>query len=647
MNNSLDFHRVLPLTLLLLLGFGFACSTPATGQNVGDQPVEELVVTGSSTPIASIELGRALTVLDRTDIENLGVEYAADLFRFVPGVAVSRSGGYGGVTQLRLRGGEGNHVLVLIDGIEVSEAGGGEFDFSSLLAADIERIEVLRGPQSGLYGSNALSGVIQIQTRRPLPGLSVSGGIEAGDNDTQQASLSVAGGSDRLMGRLSGIYRSSAFDLSADNSLVGQEQDQDLNRTLSGQLAFLASDALRFDLLGRFSNRHTDTDGFDFSGGPLQGLPVDDDSATKTEDLTLGLSTTLTLAQGRWVNRLSLEFSDNQTDASGFGSESSRQQVRARSTWNWADEFDQRTTVFVQLEEERYRNTQPSSPTQVPEQSRDLVGFGVEHRLSIGDQWFFGATARRDNNQQFDDVTTFSADLAWQLASASRLHASIGTGVTNPTFFEQFGFTPGQFKGNPALQPERSTGWDLGLQQGFADGAVMVDLTWFEADLEDEITPFFDLTDFLSTTVNRREDSQRSGLELSVDYAPTGPWQLSAQLTHLDADEPTGPEVRRPETTASLASSYTFAAGRARISANLIYNGSQLDTDFRNFFVSFVAEQTRLDSYTLLNLNGAYQLNPNIQAYLRIDNVLDDNYQEVLGFAAPGRSVFVGLRFEL
>ncbi|MEM7704144.1 MAG: TonB-dependent receptor [Pseudomonadota bacterium] len=608
----------------------------------------QVVVTGSNLPTETSELGRSITVLDQEDILALGVEYAADVFRFVPGVAVSRTGGYSGLTQLRLRGAEGNHVLVLIDGIEVAEAGGGEFDFSSLLARDIERIEILRGPQSGLYGSNALAGVVHIRTRRATPGLELGGTVEVGENSSRQASVSIAGGSEELHGRLNWIYRSSEFDVSEDNSLIGREDDQDLNRTVSGQLSWLASSALRFDLLGRFTNRHADTDGFDFSGGPLQGLPVDNDGSSKTEDLTLGLSANLTLAGGRSESRLSFEYTDNETVGTGFGSEASREQIRAQTTWLWQDRFDQRTTLFLQDEQEEYRNTQPFDPTQVPTQTRDLTGFGLEHRAAIDDTWFLGATIRRDDNDQFEDVTTFSADAAWKIASTgTRVHASIGTGVTNPTFFEQFGFTPGQFKGNPNLEPEETTGWDLGVEQQFLDGDLVMDLTYFDADLEKEIVSFFDVTDFLSTSINQDQDSERSGVEFGFDYSPEAPWRVSGTFTHIDASEPAGTEVRRPENTASLTGSYVFADNRASVTANLFYSDSQLDNDFRNFFVIFAAERTELDSYFLLNLNGSYRITPQIEAYLRIINALDEDYQEVLGYETPGRTAFVGLRFDL
>ena len=162
--------------------------------NNGDLQLEETVVVASRLPTTQKKVGRALTVLDSVAIDDLGFAYGADLFRVVPGVAISRSGGYGGLTQLRLRGAEANHSVVLIDGIDVTAAGTGEFDFSSLLAADIERIEVLRGPQSGLYGSNALAGVVSITTKSAKPGLHFDATLEGGSHDSQQGGLSLAGG---------------------------------------------------------------------------------------------------------------------------------------------------------------------------------------------------------------------------------------------------------------------------------------------------------------------------------------------------------------------------------------------------------------------------------------------------------------------
>ena len=603
---------------------------------------EEITVVASRLPVEMHKVGHSLTVLDRQRVSDIGYAYGADLFRFVPGVSVSRTGGYSGNTQLRLRGAEGNHVLVLVDGIDVSAAGTGEFDFSSLLSADIERIEVLRGPQSGLYGSNALAGVISIQTLRPEAGVQLNGSVEAGSDDARQGGVSVAGGSDRIRGRLSYTVRRTQFDVSGDDAF-GAEDDEDDNRTLSGQLIIDATEQLTFSILGRYTQRETDLDGFDFSGGPQQGLAIDNASESETDDLTLAANATLQLSEGRSVTRIGFERTDTESDGGTFGNEASRDQFKLDSSWRWDDQLKQQTTLFLQNERETFRNTYPFDPSQVPEQDRTLFGVGVEHRMALDEQLFVTATIRHDENDDFEDVTTWSVDASYLLpATDTRLHASYGKGVTNPTFFEQFGFTPGTFVGNPNLEPEASTGWDFGAEQSFFNGALQVDLTYFDADLENEIQSVF------PSAENAAGESNRKGVELSIAFNPSSSTSIYGTYTYTDADEPAGQEVRRPEHTASLNLAQSLFDGRARIALNVIYNGEVLDNDFRNFFTNgFMAERTELDSYTLVNINASYQITDQLQAYVRAENVFDEAYQEVIGYATPGAAVFAGLRFRL
>ncbi len=614
-------------------------------QSGTEEIVEEMVVVGSRLPTEEFKVGRAVTVLDEVEIQDLGYEYAADLFRFVPGVAVSRTGGYGGLTQLRLRGAEANHVLVLIDGIDVSAAGSGEFDFSSLLSADIERIEVLRGPQSGLYGSNALAGVISIHTRQPAEGLAIDINLEGGDDDTQQGAVSLSGGNERVQGRLSFAQRKSEFDLSSNDAVIGSEDDEDDNQTISGQLRAEITDALSVNLFGRRTERETETDGFDFSGGPQQGLPIDNNSFSDTEDQTLGVAATLALADGRSISRLGLEQTDTEIDGGSFGSEAERTQVRFDTTWEWAPagDINQRTTLFIQDEEESFRNLYPFDPSQAPTQKRDLLGYGIEHRVEIGEALFVNGTLRQDDNDDFDDETTYSVDIAYLVNDGrTRLHASYGSGVTNPTFFEQFGFVPGTFVGNPDLKPEQSKGWDAGIEHTFWNDQLTLDLTYFDADLKDEIQSFF------PSVINLDGDSERQGVELSAVYQLGENTSITANYTYTDADEPGGEEVRRPEHTGSLSAAHDFLDGRLRIAGNVAFNGEQLDNDFRNFFVNgFVTEQTELDSYTLVNANASYNVTEDLQIYVRLENVFDEDYEPVLGYAAPGRTAYAGVRFRL
>ena len=238
-------------SVLALCAFASCASSMYAEEKAG---VEEMVVVASRLPAADYSVGRSLTVLNRDQIQDIGYGNAADLFRLVPGIAVNRQGGFGGLTQLRLRGAEANHILVLMDGIDASAAGTGEFDFSSLLSEDIERIEVLRGAQSGLYGSNALAGVISIHTRAPDEGFSTELGVEGGSHSTRQSSVSVSGGNTALKARLTFVDRRSDFDLSENDTLLGGEDDENSNRTVSGQLRAAVNEHLDLSLFGRLSD---------------------------------------------------------------------------------------------------------------------------------------------------------------------------------------------------------------------------------------------------------------------------------------------------------------------------------------------------------------------------------------------------------
>ncbi len=627
----------LRFSLGLALSVSMACAQADTPP-AGDEPAleEQLLVVASRLPTASSETGRAVAVLDEAALKNLGFGYGADLLRYLPGLAVSRSGGYGGATQLRVRGSEANHLVVLIDGVDASSAGTGEFDFSSLLSADIERVELLRGPQSGLYGSNALAGVLNIQTRTPSDGLAADITLEGGDDSIRHTGVSVSGGSERLKGRLSFAQRESEFDLSTNDAL-GAEDDSDENTTVSGRAEWAVSDVLTVSLVGRHNDRETETDGFDFSGGPLTGVLVDDASATETEDLTLGVAATLRVADGRGITRLAYERNDSELDAGGFGNEAEREQLRFDGSWFWqTGAREQRTTLFVQREEESYRNTVPFDPSQARTQTRDMTAIGVEHRFVWDDALFLTGTLRRDNNDDFENETTYALDASYRWADAgTRVHASFGTGVTNPTFLEQFGFIPGTFIGNPDLVPESSRGWDLGVEQAFLDGALLVDVTYFDADLEDEIQSLF------TTVANADGESDRKGGELTLTYRPTAATTVHAAYTYTDAQDPAGEEVRRAEHVASLGAAHALMDGRLRLAGSVLYNGAQLDTDFRTF------SRVELDSFTLVNLNASFAVSDKVEAYVRLENVFDEDYEEVIGYAAPGRVALAGVRLRL
>jgi len=246
---------------------------------------------------------------------------------------------------------------------------------------------------------------------------------------------------------------------------------------------------------------------------------------------------------------------------------------------------------------------------------------------------------RHDDNDDFRDDTTFGLAGSWVIRhSGTRIHASYGTGVTNPTFDEQFGFVPGQFVGNPGLSPERAEGWDFGVEQRLLDDAVLVDATYFRSALRDEIVSLF------PSVANDSGKSRREGVELAGQLK-LGQVSVNGSYTYLHATDPDGtPEVRRPKHQASVEVAALFApASRAGVSAGVIYNGQMFDTDFRNYFANgFVAEKSPLTSYTVVRLALTFRITDRIEVFGRIENALDEKYQEALSYATPRRSAYGG-----
>ncbi|MDJ0655608.1 MAG: TonB-dependent receptor [Xanthomonadales bacterium] len=614
-----------------------------SNDTVATPDVEEIIVTASSSPLQLRKVGSAVSVLSAEDLDQLGVQYVADALRHVPGLAVSRSGNSGGFTQLRIRGSEANHVLVLLDGVEIAPADSGEVDLSTVLASDVSRIEVIRGPQSGLFGSNALAGVVAIYTDGPAAGQPLRLEAEAGSYETSRLALS-GGLGDRDSGALFSLTQRRATGL--NNAPEGSEEDDTETTAFSGRAHLRLGDSLTLSGTLRYVEKDAETDELDFSGGPNQGLIIDAPGTSDTVDQHLGVSGQWASADRRWVSQFSAGRTETELSGSGsfgpFGSDTSRTQLAVQATRTLTgNRTVQQVTGFLDRERETFRNTFPTDPSQEPRFERDMAGFGAEYRLELDDRLFLSAALRRDNNDEFDDATTWRLTGARTVAHGrGRAHFSYGKGVTNPTFFEQYGFTPGFFVGNPDLRPEESVGWDLGLEWRWDSDRYVTDVTVFSADLTDEIIPIF------PSVVNAAGDSERRGVELSLRARLTSQLDLSASYTYTDSEDAEGlEELRRPSSMASLDLAWRLADERTRLTLGLVHNGSMLDTDFRNFYANgFVADRTRLGSYTLLQLGGSYQVNPRVELFGRVENALDENYQEVLGYRSPGRGVFAGVR---
>jgi vitamin B12 transporter len=598
------------------------------------------------TPVPVDRLGSSVTVVTREEIEAKQVKHVAEVLRSVPGLAVGRTSTAGSLTQIRVRGAEANHVLVLIDGVEINSTTDGEFDFSDLLIDDIERIEVVRGPQSGIWGANALAGLINIVTRRGDGPARVHASAEAGSFNTRSFALGVSGGGEHAWGSVSGSgLETDGFNIS-DN---GTEDDGARIVNFQARGGVKLHPWLTVEGFVRDMDKQAEFDDFttppDAAPGDL--LVSVDRSGLETLSNILVAGTTLTVDpfEGLWRTRLFANY--NQTDRESldpiFGNSSNlgqRERYGAVSTLTLdAPDQSMRHTITGLVEQEDESFEISSDPI---ERRREKTSVAGEVRGEYFDQLFLSGALRHDDSDVFGPFDTYRVAAAWLFQQTeTRFHGSYGTGVVFPSMFEQFGVIPGFFTPNPDLQPEESEGWDIGVEQTLLDGRVVVDVTYFEQNLTNEIfSPFF------GPPVNLPGESERKGVEVSASLRPTDTLDVIVTYTNLDAIDSTGlAEVRRPEHAASLSANWRFDEGRGLLSTGVIYNGEMHDIGFDAF--TFAQRDVLLDAYTVVNLGARYAVTDQVDVYGRLENALDEDYEEAFGFNTPGFAAYGGIKIRL
>lgn len=630
----------------LALMFAIANVQPVHAEQVTDT-LGTIIVAASRSGLTEDKIGRAHTVITGDALEKSQVRHVADALRRVPGFAVSRTGGEGGLTQIRVRGAEGNHVLVLIDGIEVSATGTGEYDFGGLQAADIERIEILRGPQSALWGANAMAGVISIVTKSGKRDGKVRSTLqgEFGTDGTRLGRVSVSGGKDRVDYAFSALYnQNNGYNIATS----GTEKDGNVNFTLNGKVNYDITPDLTLNTSLRFVNRQADIDGFNFTTGRSVDRIGD---YTKTKEFYGAAGLTWSTFDGNFIQKLQGKIATTDQESRGpfglSGNRGSRYNLSYQGSifFDTPKLFDATHTLTgaVEWKRETYRNTFPANfaPAQRLLQIRDMIGYVAEYNGVYFDRLALNGALRYDQNKGFKNALTYSVSGSLRIDETnSRLHASIGTGVTNPTFSELFGWNPGTFRGNPNLKPESSFGWDIGFEQRFFDDRLKVDVTYFNETLRDEIVTRF--SGGMSSPLNQTGKSKRRGIEVSASFKLLENLTGTASYTYLIARNPDrSVEVRRPKHSGALNLTYGFLDGKASVFTDVTYNGTMQDLEFNP-----ATPQTRatLKDYVLVNIGGDYKVNDTLTLYGRVENVFNTKYQEILEYRAPGIRGYVGFK---
>jgi vitamin B12 transporter len=614
---------------------------------LAQRSIPAIVIYANQVPIEASKVGAAVTVLSGEALRGQNVQTVAQALRQVPGVAVSQSGGRGQFTEVRIRGAEANHLLVLLDGIEINEMGDGGFDFADMPVDDIERIEVIRGPMSGLYGANAHAGVISIVTlsgrglKRPIAGAK----LETGSRQTYSGSVNMRGAAGPFYGSVTVTdYETKGYNISR----FGAEPDGSRAFTFTAKGGIDFTDYFNVEGVIRHSARTAQSDPQDFLfGSPTYGYVIDGDAATKYTSTAGRAGATLRLFDGRWVQSANVKIFSERTrglmdGAILFGADGMRTTFDYKSTILLDTNFagGERHSLTV-LADHRRQEYQPQfDPTHY---AKDRTGLAGEYVLDLATDTTLSGAWRQDWNSDFADIFTWRYAVSQRFpATRTRLHASTGKGITDPNFFELFGSLfnlP-----NPGLVPEQSIGWDAGIEQGFFDNRVVVDVTYFSTEFRDKIELTFDpmLGGFIY--VNGTGLARRRGVEVSSTFSPFDWLTATATYTYTHAKNSVGePEVRRPPHSASFEATATFADRRARATLGVVYNGVRKDF----FFAPTGTTLIDLPGATVVRAALSYDVTPWATVFVRAENLFNTHYEEVFSYRAPGFAAYAALKMRL
>jgi vitamin B12 transporter len=647
--------RSILLGCSLVVGLGVA--------SVRAQTVElpEISVHANQAPTDIGKVGAAVTVLRGADLRAQGYDNVPDALRTVPGVEVSQTGSRGSLTQVSIRGSQAKHVLVLVDGVQVNDLQDGAFDFADFSLEGIERIEIVRGPQSGIHGSDANAGVIAITTisgrgQKPSADVKIEGGMER----SREIAASARGSSGPFYASVSADREATAgYNISRFDDFDNWSRRTNFNARVGVDF----TPNLNLDATMRYVNRVTsiDVQPFGFAVPSTFVCPANPKLCPFTigEDFT-GFHSLQGRIQGSWTSfdgALVQKFggSSYHDGIDSFDALDGLFQTRGtRDAYDYKGTINVPQSFFgehqtVTIAADRQRETLVENPSffgNLP--ARIRKGIGGEYTIDLPWALTLTGALRRENNSGFGYDTTWRTSASQKLFSDARLHGSVGTGVTRPALIDQFGVFSGAFGafiGNPKLMPESSFGWDAGWEQTWFGGEVVTDVTYFNVRFTDKIiTVGVPGQPNFSTETNASGVSPRRGVETTVKINPVGWATIAASYTHTDARLSDGtPEIRQPRDKGSINITTHWLDNKLHVTTGIVLHSDMPDL----FFGTFPNPTVILPAYTVVNASVTYDVWPGAQLYARVQNLLNSRYEEVFSFRAQPFIAYAGLRVHL
>jgi vitamin B12 transporter len=648
------FRVALPLLASLLL-FLFTAAVIAQDSNnakpaTSDKPngnqyqLDELVVTATKVETPAKEVGSSITVITKRQIEEQQQSTVLDVLRSVPSLDIVQSGGLGRTTSVFIRGADSEHTLVLIDGVEMNDpiSAGRSFDFANLTTDNIDRIEILRGPQSTLYGSDAIGGVINIITKTGEGKPDGFFSVEGGSLKSFREAGGFYGGNKRIRYSL-GFSRQDTDGISAAGEKYGNtEKDGYGNTSVSGKLGITPAHNLNVDVIFRRIDAKADLDNNGGIGGD------DPNSTTSSTEHYFRTQARLLLFHNIWDQKIGFSLTNNsrayKNDVDAAHPNDSNQSSYDGNIYkfDWQNNFNiHRTNILtagLETEEEKGKSDYYSMSAYGPyssifkEKTARTNGYYLQDQVKLWGSWFTTLGVRLDDHSRFGTESTYHIASAYVFEkSGTKIKGSYGTGFKAPSLYQLY-----STYGDQNLKPEESTGWDAGIEQSFICERLTIDATYFNNNFENLVE--FNSATYRYTNVAK---AKTRGIEFSASIHASETLIFRGSYTFTDAkDKETGLDLlRRARNKAGFDANYRFM-GKGNINFNLIRVGKRADISYS----SHPASRVETAGYVLANVAGSYDLTKHFQVIGRVNNLLNRDYEEVVGFGTPGVSAFGGIK---
>jgi vitamin B12 transporter len=630
----------------------FSC--PVKGQDRGQKAAiqHEIVVTANRVETPAREIATSVTVITRQDLERTKKTTVIEALQEVLGINIFQSGPAGSSASVMLRAANSEHTLVMIDGVEVNDpiTPSRTYDFSHLTVESIERVEILRGPQSTLYGSDAMAGVIHIITQegrgKPRIHLSASGGSFS----TFSGSAGLTGSLEKLRYSLWASSLTSQGFSAANAALEGNiEADGYRNFSLSARVGYQIADNIDIDFSGRILDTQSDIDNYGNAFG-------DDPNRIQTYDsLYLRGQIRGLFLKNRWEQKLILSHiradreTDNPTDTQHPLDSERSAYKSAMFKLDWQNNIflhrSNTLTFGAEYQQERGESWYSSesiwgvSESSFPQKKAHNTGVYIQDQWRLEETLFLTAGIRLDSHSQSGRSTTYRiAPAVFIRQTKTKLKATYGTGYKSPSLYQLY--APRDIWGpigNEGLRPEKTVSWDAGLEQEFWEGKVRLAGTYFSSRFNDLIE-----YDYTQGYINIAEATSK-GVELFLEWAPVDSLSLSATYTHTKAkDKNTGEFLlRRPRHKFSASAAFRFLQ-RGQALFSLVHIGTRDDQEW----IDWVSTRVRMGSFSLVNAVLSWNIPSGLELYLRLDNILDQQYELIKGYGTAGFSAYGGFKIQ-